>query len=109
MRLGADYLDHDLVFATGRGAPLDLQNLNHRHLKPILKAAGLPHTILTYDLRPTSYLRDAARGCRREPKVVAERLGHASVTLTLDTYAHVLPGMQEEAAAKLEAILFREE
>ncbi len=40
------------------------------------------------------------------PKIVAERLGHASVTLTLDTYSHVLPGMQEQAASKLEALVF---
>ena len=36
------------------------------------------------------------------PKTVAERLGHASVVITLDTYSHVLPGLQEEAAAKFE-------
>lgn len=107
LRLGADYQDHDLVFATDRGVPLDLRNLNQRHLKPILRAAGLPVTIRTYDLRHTCATLLLAAG--ENPKVVAERLGHASVTLTLDTYAHVLPGMQEQAAAKLEAILFRGE
>ena len=40
------------------------------------------------------------------PKVVSERLGHASVTLTLDTYSHVLPGLQQAASEKLEALLF---
>lgn len=40
------------------------------------------------------------------PKVVSERLGHASVMLTLDTYSHVLPGMQEESARKLNSLLF---
>jgi integrase len=40
------------------------------------------------------------------PKVVSERLGHASVTLTLDTYSHVLPSMQQAASDKLESILF---
>ena len=39
------------------------------------------------------------------PKVVQEMLGHASITLTLDTYSHVLPGMQEESAARLNALL----
>ena len=38
------------------------------------------------------------------PKVVAERLGHATTRLTMDTYSHVLPGMQEEAAAKIERL-----
>jgi integrase len=40
------------------------------------------------------------------PKVVSERLGHASITLTLDTYSHVLPDMQKAAAEKLENLLF---
>jgi integrase len=39
------------------------------------------------------------------PKVVSERLGHASVKITLDTYSHVLPGMQAGAASKLDAVL----
>ena len=39
------------------------------------------------------------------PKVVSEQLGHASAAFTLDTYSHVLPHMQEEAAAKMEAAL----
>jgi len=37
------------------------------------------------------------------PKVVSERLGHASIGITLDTYSHVRPGMQEEAADKIDA------
>ena len=41
------------------------------------------------------------------PKVVSERLGHASITLTLDVYSHVLPDMQKAATDKLENILFK--
>lgn len=41
------------------------------------------------------------------PKVVSEQLGHASAAFTLDTYSHVLPQMQEEAAAKVEGALVR--
>jgi integrase len=41
------------------------------------------------------------------PKIVSERLGHASVVITLDTYSHVLPGIQEEAALKFEEGLRR--
>jgi integrase len=40
------------------------------------------------------------------PKIVSERLGHASIVLTLDTYSHVLPDMQQAASEKLEKILF---
>jgi integrase len=39
------------------------------------------------------------------PKVVSERLGHASVNITLDTYSHVLPGLQDAAAAALDTVL----
>ena len=39
------------------------------------------------------------------PKVVSERLGHASVGITLDTYSHVLPGLQVTAAAQLDTLL----
>jgi integrase len=41
---------------------------------------------------------------RENPKVVSERLGHASVTITLDTYSHVLPTMQKAAAEKLDKL-----
>ncbi|MGC2238421.1 MAG: tyrosine-type recombinase/integrase [Pyrinomonadaceae bacterium] len=41
------------------------------------------------------------------PKIVSERLGHSSGKMTLDTYSHVLPGMQESASNKLEAMLYR--
>ena len=40
------------------------------------------------------------------PKVVSERLGHATVSITLDTYSHAIPAMEEEAAAKVAALVF---
>jgi integrase len=40
------------------------------------------------------------------PKIVGERQGHSSVTLTLDTYSHIIPGLQELATEKLEQVLF---
>ena len=39
------------------------------------------------------------------PKVVQERLGHSDISMTLNTYSHVLPGMQDEAAGKLDELL----
>lgn len=75
----------------------------NRHFKPLLKNAGLPN-IRLYDLRHTCATLLLAAG--ENPKIVSERLGHASVTLTLDTYTHVLPTMQEKAAEKLEGMLF---
>ena len=104
LRLGSAYQDHDLVFANETGGPLDGQNLAYRTLKPILKAAGLPSQFRWYDCRHCCATLLLAAG--ENPKVVSERLGHATVAFTLDRYAHVLPGMQEKAASKLEHILF---
>jgi integrase len=42
------------------------------------------------------------------PKVISEQLGHASTAFTLETYAHVLSHMQDEAARKVEGMLFRQ-
>jgi len=39
------------------------------------------------------------------PKVVQERLGHSDISMTLNTYSHVMPGMQDEAAGKLDELL----
>ncbi len=104
MRAGAGWHDHGLVFAAEDGEPLHASNLTARHFKPALKAAGLPQEVRLYDLRHTCATLLLLAGVN--PKIVAERLGHASVTLTLDTYSHVLPTMQEEAAGRLEAMLY---
>lgn len=69
----------------------------------ILEIAHLPR-IRLYGLRHTAATLALAAGV--PPKVVSEQLGHASAAFTLDTYAHVLPHMQNEAAAKVEAMLF---
>ena len=95
---------HNLVFATAMGEPLDERNVVNRHFKPILKAAGLPMSVRLYDLRHTCATLLLAQG--EHPKIVSERLGHANITLTLDTYSHVLPGMEEQAAQRLETLLF---
>ncbi|MEX0658006.1 MAG: tyrosine-type recombinase/integrase [Egibacteraceae bacterium] len=63
-----------------------------------VKATGLPK-IRLHDLRHTHASLLLARGVH--PKIVSERLGHHSVAFTLDTYAHVMPGMQAEAAESL--------
>jgi integrase len=103
LRAGATYQNNNLVFATCEGNPLHLRNLTLRHFKLILKRAGLLE-IRLYDLRHTC--ATLLLSANEHPKVVSERLGHASVTLTLDTYSHVLPSMQQAATEKLENILF---
>ncbi len=99
-----EYIDHGFVFATNKGSPLDKHNIVNRHFKPLLKSAKLPN-IRLYDLRHTCATLLLSAG--ENPKVVSERLGHASITLTMDTYSHVLPNMQKTATDKLEKMLFK--
>ena len=102
--LGPEWHNHDLVFCTELGTPLNLQNLTQRHFKPALRQAGLSESVRLYDLRHTCATLLLQAG--ENPKVVSERLGHASITLTLDVYSHVLPDMQKAAAEKLERMLY---
>jgi integrase len=74
-------------------------NLHDKHWKPLLKKAGLPD-IRFHDLRHTCATLLLTKGVH--PKIVSELLGHSSVTITLDTYSHVMPGMQEVAARAME-------
>ncbi len=92
----------DLIFTTARGEPINEEYMVKKHFKPLLREAGLPN-IRLYDLRHTSATLALTVGVA--PKVVSEQLGHASAAFTLDTYSHVLPHMQEEAASKMEAAL----
>jgi integrase len=105
LKAGAAYQNHDLVFATGEGTPILRRNLVRRHFKPILKMAGLDQSIRLYDLRHSCATLLLSENVN--PKVVSERLGHASITITMDTYSHVLPSMQQAASEKLEEMLFR--
>ena len=104
LEAGADYKNLDLVFATLEGQPLIRLNVVQKHFKPILERAKLPKTLRLYDLRHSCATLLLA--ANETPKVVSERLGHASITLTMDTYSHVLPDMQQGASDKLERLLF---
>lgn len=73
-----------------------------RAFKDTLKRAGLPN-LHFHDLRHTAATLMLKEGIH--PKVVQERLGHSQISLTLDTYSHVLPSMQAEAAEKLDQLL----
>jgi integrase len=93
----------DLVFRTPSGQPINADHLA-KHFRSILDLAGVPRMRL-YDLRHSTATIALAAGV--SPKIVSEQLGHASTAFTLDTYAHVLQHMQDEAAARVEAMLFR--
>jgi integrase len=83
----------DLVFTTPAGRPIYSDKLAQR-FKAMLRGAGLP-TIRLYDLRHTAATLALSAGI--PPKVVAERLGHASAAFTLNVYSLVLPHMQPES------------
>jgi integrase len=68
-----------------------------------VKAFGVPR-IRFHDLRHTAATLMLAQGAH--PKVVSERLGHPSVSITLDLYSHGVPSLQQDAAAKLGSLLF---
>lgn len=99
--LGSDYQDNDLVFCNKNGTPTDPDGISKR-FKTLIEKVGFPG-VRFHDLRHTHATLLLAEGIH--PKIVQERLGHKTITLTLDTYSHVLPGLQEEAAAKLELML----
>lgn len=86
---------YDAVFSDELGFPLRPGRLV-LNFKKLLVAAALPRSIRFHDLRHTCATLLLSRGVH--PKIVSEMLGHANISLTLDTYSHVLPHMQEDAA-----------
>ena len=101
--LGKLPADSDLVFSHLDGKPLDPGVVSHTFAK-VLKKAGLPH-IRFHDLRHTHATLLLKGGVH--PKIVSERLGHANIGITLDTYSHVLPGLQERAAEQFDNLVGR--
>ena len=93
-----NWVDSDYVLAAPHGGPWRPQNFD-RIWRVFKKKQGLE--IRFHDLRHTHATQLLKAGIH--PKVVSERLGHASIGITLDTYSHVMPGMQEEAAEKIDA------
>jgi integrase len=94
----------ELCFTNEIGNPILLGNLAKRNLRRVLAKAKLPATVTLYSLRHSCASLLLQAGVH--PKVVQERLGHASITLTLDTYSHIAPGMQESATEQLERMLY---
>jgi integrase len=96
------YRDFGLVFAREDGSPVLMNNIGQREYAQLVKASGVKaikfhgmrHTCATLLLR-----------ARVPVHVVSERLGHSKVSMTMETYAHVLPDMQQSAADALGAVL----
>lgn len=93
----------DLVFFNEAGNPMDSVNMMRRHFFPALKKAELPR-IVFHDLRHTYASLLIAQG--ENIKYIQNQLGHATPTMTLDVYAHLLKPENPEAALRLERTIF---
>jgi integrase len=101
LKLGVRLNDHHHVVKRVDGAPLQPRSLTHA-FEIFLRKQGLPRVRL-HDLRHTHATHMLASGVH--PKVAQERLGHSSVAITLDLYSHVLPGLQADAAARVDDVV----
>ena len=97
------WADLDLAFPSDRGTFADGPNITHRFHRLVNKA-GLP-PMRFHDLRHACASLLLVQGVH--PRVVMETLGHSQISLTMNTYSHVLPALQRDAADKMEAVLAR--
>jgi integrase len=100
--VGAGWLDSGLVFAEPDGQPIHPDRFRKR-FEHRVQRSGLP-AIRFHDLRHTYATLALQAGIHA--KVVSEILGHASISITLDTYSHAVPGLQESAADTVAALVF---
>jgi len=101
LAMGPAWQTTGLVFTREDGTALHPEGLSATFERES-RAAGLPR-IRLHDLRHTHATLALQAGVH--PKVVSERLGHASVSITLDTYSHAIPAMEADAAAAVAALV----
>ena len=98
---GTRWQDGDYVFTSSIGTPMDGADVTRRFQR-LLAAASLPR-MRFHDLRHGAASLLLAQGVHA--RVVMEMLGHSTIALTMNTYSHVIPELQREAADKMEAVL----
>jgi integrase len=101
LRLGVALTDEHYVYAKFDGEPGHPTFLTHLFSR-FLRDHKLPQ-IRFHDLRHSHATHLLAAGVH--PKIAQERLGHSSIAVTMDTYSHAMPNMQQDAVAKLDAAL----
>jgi len=94
--------EHDLIFPNQDGGPMDPKNMMHRHFNPALRRAKLRHVDF-HSLRHSYAAMQIKNNVSL--KYLQAQLGHASIEVTLDVYGHLLPGVGEGTADKVEALL----
>ncbi|HEX21230.1 MAG TPA: site-specific integrase [Actinobacteria bacterium] len=92
--------ESDLIFTKSNGGPLDWSNFYNREFLPLLKRAGLPR-VKFHSLRHTYASTLVASG--EDLKFIQGQLGHSSLTMTLNTYSHLLPGKAIDAGRRIQA------
>ncbi|NOH14489.1 MAG: site-specific integrase [Chloroflexi bacterium] len=97
---GERWQEDNLVFHSSIGTPHEPRNL-YRHFQTILKKARISKKRF-HDLRHTAAKMMFKEGVH--PKIVQERLGHSSITITLDTYSHAIPSLQRNIAKRLDEL-----
>lgn len=100
---GARWRENDLLVTRDDGSPVNPDSLSSAWRR-LLRRHNLP-PVRFHDLRHAHATLMLLQGVH--PKVVSERLGHASVGITLDTYSHVLPSMQSQAAEAFDRLFPR--
>jgi len=100
-RLGVSILPGDLFFSRADGSMMHPDSFSKACVR-LAKKAGLEGVHL-HSLRHTQASMLIEQG--EFPKVISERLGHASTAFTNDIYGHLMPGMEQSAAAKVDAAL----
>jgi integrase len=98
---GSGWRETGFIFTSRTGTPLDPWGVI-KAFKRLLQAAGLPN-IRFHDLRHTAATFLLAQGV--DPRTIMETLGHSQISLTLNTYSHVLPSLQRDAAEKMNRLL----
>jgi integrase len=101
LRLGVRQSDDSHVCLQPNCQPWAPRNLSSAFIR-FIRSTGLPRVRL-HDLRHSHATHLLAANVH--PKIVQERLGHANIATTMDLYTHVMPGMQEEAANRVDAAL----
>jgi len=89
-----------LVFTSETGGLVSHANWYRRHFRPAVKRAGLPEGIRFHDLRHTYASLLIAQGAH--PRAIMERLGHSSIQVTLGTYGHLFPTLDEALTSRLD-------
>ena len=100
--LGDQWQPMNLVITGEFGGVFNTSNFTSRYFKPLLKQIGAPAMFKFHDLRHTHATLLLLKGI--PVKVVSERLGHSTIAMTQDTYAHVLPEMQAEVVKVLNGV-----